>query len=1183
MKLIKSPIFRSFFIVAIIVYLIWPYPNFFFKEDINIKDTNLGKLANLATAPTPVLASYQFVPVSGVLVTGTEQTITSAAAAAAEGVNVGSWKGTLADDNFHWLVGSTALGIDFNLTVGGAQLNGANKLIIQTEIDLDDTVPQLLAQICDWVSSTNVDNAADAQCTTGGWRTLNTKDASQVAVAYIGIATDALQWHIYDGYWSTGTTGGTPVSTPLSNFVNGSNQIKIRYYSVTNTTSVVAVDFLRAYAVIDPIYHPAEFVQITGGTATGHYGNAVVMGNTTVDQQTYAGDAIYFDVPGTAGAIADYYFKFKNIKTYIGMNTILVAAENLCSAGTLDLSYRFKIRNFTAGQWEDISSDVQCSTSVILDYFAKNNVTVSNYINGSNEVWVGVYASANSTTNIRLDSIYITLGTTNTDATACEISFGSNTAGRIAENPGGHVADRIQAMAIDSASMYLAGYDSIGYDNEWRIEKRNLTDGALVTAFDTDGVITTDPSTGADQIFAIATTTTHIFLAGFDTAPGNNQWRIEKRDGTTGALMTAFDTDGIIQFNPAGDVDQITSIAVDSSFLYVTGFEDDDTGVWRIHKYDITDGSLVTAFDTDGIITETLTVGAGDERPQSIKVDGDYLYIAGYDIEAGDNQWRMEKRNKTTGALCDGVGNCAAGAFDTDGIIQNNPSANLDRIYAMAIDSSYIYLGGHDGVLSSTNGQWRIEKRDITTGALVTAFDTDGIIQVDPNAADIEWVTDMTVDSAYLYVAGFVDDDAGAWRVEKRDITTGALVTAFDTDGIAQSEDGGDDRANAIAVNASNVFVAGYGSAPGNNQWLIEKRDITTGLRTNDSFGSNNCAGTRDIDITGNNIDAWTIQTEDESTSFSHTFYPLDNDGDAVVEEAGSANIGFSVTAPSNAAVTGIYWGARAMSGAGGTVRHAIKDYSGLTGTTGGRSLVGSSLTTGMAYTDPLISGGVGSGGMAGFMTNPEDYIDTVNNTMRLNLNTTTDGASNVNSVNVLDFAMVSLQWIETGVAAATVSCATDNSSTSFGNLTDASVFTSSPNASTTMSCSGASSGCTLYVKDVGGGGNPGLWKSASPTKLIPSPDADFSATTTIVAGTEGYGIQATTTASGSGGALIINSRYNQTGNTVGGLILTDLTIASSTVDITNREVVATHKAAISDATLSGSYSDTITYSCIVN
>ena len=89
-------------------------------------------------------------------------TISSTALAATEGINTGSWKGTLGDDNLHWVVaGDNPDGLDVNLTLGGVQLNGANKLIIQTEVDLDATVLGTYVQICDWLSSTDVDVVAE--------------------------------------------------------------------------------------------------------------------------------------------------------------------------------------------------------------------------------------------------------------------------------------------------------------------------------------------------------------------------------------------------------------------------------------------------------------------------------------------------------------------------------------------------------------------------------------------------------------------------------------------------------------------------------------------------------------------------------------------------------------------------------------------------------------------------------------------------------------------------------------------------------------------------------------------------------------------------------------------------------------------------------------------------------------
>lgn len=158
-----------------------------------------------------------------------------------------------------------------------------------------------------------------------------------------------------------------------------------------------------------------------------------------------------------------------------------------------------------------------------------------------------------------------------------------------------------------------------------------------------------------------------------------------------------------------------------------------------------------------------------------------------------------------------------------------------------------------------------------------------------------------------------------------------------------------------------------------------------------------------------------------------------------------------------------------------------------------------------------------------------------------------------------------------TTAAAGTVSCSTNIASTAFGTLSAASVTSASPNASTTMTCTGAP-GCSLNINDA----NHGLSRTA-PAYTIAS------LTATLTAGAEGYGVQATTTAVGTGGTLGIASPYLINGNGVGGLNTTSTLIASSTSAITGREILVTHKAAISTITTAGNYSDTITYSCVSN
>ena len=163
-----------------------------------------------------------------------------------------------------------------------------------------------------------------------------------------------------------------------------------------------------------------------------------------------------------------------------------------------------------------------------------------------------------------------------------------------------------------------------------------------------------------------------------------------------------------------------------------------------------------------------------------------------------------------------------------------------------------------------------------------------------------------------------------------------------------------------------------------------------------------------------------------------------------------------------------------------------------------------------------------------------------------------------------------------------TVSCAPSTTTTAFGTLTTSAVSTSTPDVTITMSCNYAS-GCTLKVQDDGNATNPGLY-STTVAYLIGSADAAYADTATLAAGTEGYGIQGSTNANGSGGTLTIATRYNQTGNAVGGFEITDQSISSSTEPIVNRETVVKHKAAISGLTKAATdYSDILTYSCTGN
>ena len=158
------------------------------------------------------------------------------------------------------------------------------------------------------------------------------------------------------------------------------------------------------------------------------------------------------------------------------------------------------------------------------------------------------------------------------------------------------------------------------------------------------------------------------------------------------------------------------------------------------------------------------------------------------------------------------------------------------------------------------------------------------------------------------------------------------------------------------------------------------------------------------------------------------------------------------------------------------------------------------------------------------------------------------------------------------------ITCSFAGLTTTFANLTTGLISTSDTNTVITVSTN-APNGLTLTVRDAGDGANPGLYKSSSPTSLIGSATDGFADTATLAAGTDDFGIQASTSG-GSGASVTIAARYDQSGNDIGGLELTDTTVASATGAVSGRGVTMVHKAAVEGLTPAGSYADTLTYIC---
>ncbi|OGZ23031.1 MAG: hypothetical protein A3A08_00010 [Candidatus Nealsonbacteria bacterium RIFCSPLOWO2_01_FULL_41_9] len=166
-------------------------------------------------------------------------------------------------------------------------------------------------------------------------------------------------------------------------------------------------------------------------------------------------------------------------------------------------------------------------------------------------------------------------------------------------------------------------------------------------------------------------------------------------------------------------------------------------------------------------------------------------------------------------------------------------------------------------------------------------------------------------------------------------------------------------------------------------------------------------------------------------------------------------------------------------------------------------------------------------------------------------------------------------------VSSSMVSCTTATDTINFLATLDNSTISSTTDAVTTMSSSGS---IQITVYDTGSTSYGGGLVGPSGNAFIESPSSTFSATATLVAGQEMYGLQAATT---SGTNVKISTRYNYASATslLIGRIATDTVnptvIASSSAAVSSEKVAATLKAAAAITTPGGAYTDTITFGCL--
>src|SRR6185369_11113505 len=96
----------------------------------------------------------------------------------------------------------------------------------------------------------------------------------------------------------------------------------------------------------------------------------------------------------------------------------------------------------------------------------------------------------------------------------------------------------VGAILVDGSSLFIAGNgtDNSGSYRLWRVEKRNVSSGGLVPAFGTDGVVQLPSPDGDAKVMGALLVDGHLYLTGYDHPGTMSYWRTERRDPVTGDL-----------------------------------------------------------------------------------------------------------------------------------------------------------------------------------------------------------------------------------------------------------------------------------------------------------------------------------------------------------------------------------------------------------------------------------------------------------------------------------------------------------------------------------------------------------------------------------------------------------------------------------------------------------------------
>jgi len=321
-----------------------------------------------------------------------------------------------------------------------------------------------------------------------------------------------------------------------------------------------------------------------------------------------------------------------------------------------------------------------------------------------------------------------------------------------------------------------------------------LPPGALDTTFSSDGLTTTNFTSGFDSANAVAVQIDSKIVTVGQAGGSGGRFAVARYE-STGPLDPSFSVDGKLttDFTAGYDVAFDGALDADGNIVAV-GRAGGSGGRFAVARY-LPDGSLDPAFSTDGKATANFTTGDDYAFGVAIQPDGKILAVG---RAGGSGGVFAAARFMPDGTLDPG--------FSGDGRATTNFTAGDDRADAVAVqtDKRIVVAGSAD--YFGSNGRFALVRYN-EDGTLDTGFSGDGKRTADFTLGfDGGFGVAVQADQRIVAVG-----QAGLTLGLARFTTAGTLDPTFSTDGKATANftRGADYADDVVIQNDGKIVVAG--------------------------------------------------------------------------------------------------------------------------------------------------------------------------------------------------------------------------------------------------------------------------------------------------------------------------------------------------------------------------------------